>query len=178
MDEPKFDPQGFWRGDMWPPTTYLASLGLNDYGYYAVSRQLTERMLALVKQSGFNERYDGTTGEALGVANYCWVPCFWSMVVHTRYGLQADYRTVVVPPNAGGRRLVLGKLRLEFPDDRTVELTSAFGGSFTVVFPEKPHERLSVKMANEVMADVTLDSQKHAVTFAVEPGQTYTVHAE
>jgi len=178
LDEPKFNPQGFWRGDMWPPTTYLVSLGLNDYGYYDVSRQLTERMLALLKQSGFNERYDGTTGKALGVPNYCWSPCFWNMVVHTRYGLQAGYRTIVVPPHAAGRRLKLGKIDLRYPDDSTVALTCAFETSFTVVFPAKSHERLSVKLAGKPVADCSVERQMHAITFVANAGQTYTVHAE
>jgi putative isomerase len=44
MDEPTFKPNGFWRGDMWPPTNYLVAIGLNRYGYYDIAIELANKM--------------------------------------------------------------------------------------------------------------------------------------
>jgi Trehalase len=136
MDDPKFKARGFWRGDMWPPTNYLVALGLLRYGYYDVAAELTERMLTLLAEKGVNERYDGTTGDPLGVPNYCWTALVWNMAVHARYGVQEDYRTIRVPARAKGRHLVLGKLEVGYPDDDAVELKTAFARRFRVVFPQ------------------------------------------
>lgn len=74
MDEPTFNPKGFWHDDIWPPTNYLITLSLNRYGYYDIARELTDKMLQLVeKYDGQSfKRYDGTKGIPLGVPDYCW----------------------------------------------------------------------------------------------------------
>ena len=124
MNEPTFRPDGFWRGDVWPPTNYLIALGLDRYGYYDLAREMADKMLELVrKHDGHaHERYNGVEGRGLGVKDYCWGVANWSMLVNTRYGVQEDYRTIVVPPHAKGRKLKLGKLEVAFPTDTSVEL--------------------------------------------------------
>jgi len=64
----------------------------------------------------------------------------WSMAVNTIYGIQEDYRTIMVPPHAKGRRLKLGKLEVNYPTDTSVELKTAFQREFKVVFPGKNAE--------------------------------------
>ena len=61
MDEPTFKPDGFWRGDMWPPTNYLVALGLNRYGYYDIAIDLADKMQELLKKYDGHayERYNG-----------------------------------------------------------------------------------------------------------------------
>ena len=128
MDEPTFRPDGFWRGDMWPPTNYLVALGLNRYGYYDVAREMTDKMLELVKKyDGHSyERYNGVEGLRLGVKDYCWGVAIWSMAVNTIYGIQEDYRTIVIPPHAKGRRLKLGKLEVSYPTDNISRVKNVF----------------------------------------------------
>ena len=76
-----------------------------------------------------------STGDTLGVKDYCWGVATWSIAVNTIYGIQEDYRTIVVPPHAKGRRLKLGKLEVNYPTDTSVELKTAFQREFKVIFP-------------------------------------------
>ena len=135
MDDPAFRARGFWRGDMWPPTNFLVALGLMRYMYHDVARDLTERMLTLLAERGINERYDATSGDPLGVGDYCWTALVWNMAVHARYGVQEDYRTIRVPSDGVGRRLKLGKLEVAFPSEGVIEVKTAFERRFRIVFP-------------------------------------------
>jgi hypothetical protein len=176
MDEPTFDPKGFWRGDMWPPTNYLVTLGLNRYEYYDIARELTDKMLQLVeKHDGQSfERYDGTKGVPLGVPDYCWGPTIWSMVVHNVYGIQQDYRTIVVPPHAKGRRLKLGKLELSYPSDKSLEVRTVFEREFTVIFPGQKGE-VKVQSDGENVKFLQKNVPVPEVTFTASPHKTYIV---
>ena len=176
LDDPKFDPRGFWRGDMWPPTTYLVSYGLNRYGYHDVARELTRLMQELVAARGINERYNGTTGDPLGVPGLGMSCSVWSMIVQNVYGVQEDFRTIRIPPNAKGRRLRLGKLEVRYPGDGGVELQTAFEREFRVVYPDAPG-----KLRVEVTCDGARLKRRHvsvrgrSVTFRAQPNRTYRV---
>jgi glycogen debranching enzyme len=176
MDEPTFKPDGFWRGDMWPPTNYLIALGLNRYGYYDISKKLADKMLELLKKyDGHSyERYNGVEGTDLGVKDYCWGVAIWSMVVNTTYGVQEDYRTIVIPPHAKGRQLKLGKLEVTFLTDTSVELKTAFKREFKVVFPEETAE-IKVQCDGKTMKSANLTVTPHEATFTAMPGKTYIV---
>jgi len=176
MDEPTFKPNGFWRGDMWPPTNYLIALGLNRYGYYDISKELADKMLELVKKyDGHSyERYNGVEGTDLGVKDYCWGVAIWSMVVNTTYGVQEDYRTIVIPPHAKGRRLKLGKLEVNYLTDTSVELKTAFKREFKVVFPKGTTE-IKVQSDGKTMKSDNHPDFSNEVTFTAMPGKTYKV---
>ena len=176
MDEPTFKPNGFWRGDMWPPTNYLIALGLHRYGYHDISKQLADKMLELVKKfDGHSyERYNGVEGTTLGVKDYCWGVAIWSMVVHTTYGVQEDYRTIVIPPHAKGRRLKLGKLEVNYLTDTSVELKTAFKREFKVVFPEKT-SGIIVKCDGKGVKSANITDAPSEVMFTAMPGKTYIV---
>jgi putative isomerase len=179
MDEPTFKPDGFWRGDMWPPTNYLVALGLNRYGYYDISKELADKMLELVKRYDGHayERYNGVTGDTLGVKDYCWGVAIWSMVVNTTYGVQEDYRTIVVPPHAKGRRLKLGKLEVSYPTDTSVELNTSFEREFRVVFPAQSG-KIVVTGNGKRVKNITANDSASEVTFTAMPGKTYIVSNE
>jgi hypothetical protein len=177
MNEPTFRPDGFWRGDVWPPTDYLIALGLARYGYYDVAREMTDKMLELVrKHDGHaHERYNGVEGLGLGVKDYCWGVATWSMAVNTRYGVQEDYRTIVVPPHAKGRKLKLGKLEVTYPTDTSVELKSAFQREFKVVFPGKLHAEIQVQCDGATIKSVIPTGALSEISFPARPGKTYRV---
>jgi len=177
MDEPTFKPDGFWRGDMWPPTNYLIALGLHRYGYHDISKKLADKMLELVKKyDGHSyERYNGVEGTVLGVKDYCWGVAIWSMLVNTHYGVQEDYRTIVVPPHAKGRKLKLGKLEVTYPTDTSVELKSAFQREFKVVFPGKINAEIQVQCDGETIKSVNPAGALSEISFTALPGKTYRV---
>jgi hypothetical protein len=174
MDDPKFDAKGFWRGDMWPPTNYLVSLGLMRYGYHEEAGELAEKMMKLVKERGINERYDDTTGEPLSAGEYCWTVLVWNMAVHALYGVQEDYDTIRVPAGAKGRRLKLGKLEVGFPSDDSVELRTGFERRFRVIFPAGKGG-ITVTCDGRPLAESEMTLSDSEVGFAAVPLKTYLV---
>ncbi len=134
VDEPSYDPKGYWRGDMWPPTTYLVAYGLRRYGYHALARELTDGLRALVESRGVAEHYDSRTGEPLGVPGLGMSVALWSMIVENVYGVQDDFRTIRVPAGAAGKRLRLGALAIGYPRERVVEVRSELAREMRVVF--------------------------------------------
>ena len=176
MDEPTFKPDGFWRGDMWPPTNYLVALGLNRYGYYDIAIDLADKMQELLKKYDGHayERYNGVTGDTLGVKDYCWGVATWSIAVNTIYGIQEDYRTIVIPPHAKGRRLKLGKLEVNYPTDNSVEVKTVFQREFKVVFPGKKGV-INVQCDGATVKSVKVSGEASEVTFTASPDRTYIV---
>jgi hypothetical protein len=135
VDEAKYDSKGYWRGDMWPPTTYLVAYGLRRYGYHDLALDLTRRLRTLIEARGVAEHYDSQTGAPLGVPGLGMSVAFWSMVVENVYGVQDDFRSIRVPRDAVGRRLRLGGLSVAYPRAGTVEIASAFAREMRVVVP-------------------------------------------
>ncbi len=70
--EPKFNPQGYWRGPMWMNINWMLHRGLLRYGFKAVAAELLQKTLAAVKKSGFREYYNPLTGEGLGAKQFGW----------------------------------------------------------------------------------------------------------
>ena len=108
--------------------------GLHRYGYHDVARQLADRMRRLIAEHGINERYNALTGRAIGDPGVAMTCSAWPLLVQSLYGVQDDFRTIVVPPGAQGRRLHLGKLEVVYPQDDVVELRTAFPRQFRVIF--------------------------------------------
>jgi hypothetical protein len=179
MDEPTFKPDGFWRGDMWPPTNYLVALGLNRYGYYNIAIDLANKMQELLKKYNGHayERYNGVTGDTLGVKDYCWGVATWSIRVNTIYGIQEDYRTIVIPPHAKGRQLKLGKLEVNYLTDMSLELKTAFQREFKVVFPTQ-EEKIVVRCNGQIIRSISENITASEVTFTAMPGKAYVVSRE
>ena len=176
MDEPSFDPDGFWRGDMWPPTNYLIALGLNRYGYFDIAIELAEKTQKLLgKYDGHAyERYNGVEGIGIGVKDYCWGVAAWSIAVNTIYGIGEDYRTIVVPSHAEGRRLKLGKLEVNYPTDTSVELITSFEREFRVVFQTRK-DKIEVQCKGKTVKSISAGAAASEVTFTAMPGKMYVV---
>ena len=155
----------------------MITLGLARYGYYDVAREMTDKMLELVrKHDGHaHERYNGVEGRSLGVKDYCWGVATWSMVVNAHYGVQEDYRTIVVPPRAKGRKMKLGKLEVTYPTDTSVELKSAFQREFKVVFPGKLNPEIQVQCDGATLKSVKPTGAPSEISFTALPGKTYRV---
>ena len=176
MDEPTFKPDGFWRGDMWPPTNYLVALGLNRYGYHELAIELAHKMTELLEKYDGHayERYNGVDGIGIGVKDYCWGIASWSIVVNTIYGIQEDYKIIVVPANAKGRHLKIGKLEVSYPTERSVQLKTAFQREFRVVFPGQTG-KLKVWCEGKIVKKKNLSIAASEVTFTAMPGKTYII---
>jgi len=179
LDDKAFSPTGYWSGDMWAPTTYLVSLGLNKYGYHDLAAELTRRMIDLLQTKGINERYNGITGEPLGIVDLPMTCAVWLMIVQNIYGVQEDFRTIVIPSEAKGRHLLCGKLEVKYPKNDVVELRTKFEREFHVVYP---------KVTGALQVVVDSDGEKlpadkvkvcgNKVSFKAVVNKTYRVRPE
>ncbi len=79
-DAPTFAPDTYWRGNVWPCVNWLIFRGLRRYGYDDLARELAERSLDLLEQTGFWEYYHPLTGEGLGGSTFSWAAVMLDMV--------------------------------------------------------------------------------------------------
>jgi len=69
--DPRWKSNGFWRGDVWPPTNYQIASGLADYGHTDLAADIADKTIANAIKNGINEHYDSISGKPLGVKDYC-----------------------------------------------------------------------------------------------------------
>lgn len=72
VDSPHYDPDGYWRGPIWAPSTALIEDGLRSCGYDELADTVNERFRALCERSGFAENFDAVTGAGLRDRAYTW----------------------------------------------------------------------------------------------------------
>lgn len=74
----KYRPDGYWRGPIWAPSTYLIFEGLVDAGEIELARTVAERFCGMcAREPGFFENYDALTGKGQGDREYTWTAsCF------------------------------------------------------------------------------------------------------
>jgi glycogen debranching enzyme len=63
----RFKADGFWRGDVWPPTNYQLACGLADYGHRDLAASIADKTVANALKNGISEHYDSISGKKLGV---------------------------------------------------------------------------------------------------------------
>jgi glycogen debranching enzyme len=69
---PKYESDGYWRGPVWAPSTYIAVCGMERCGYPDFAREIAKRFCALCDRSGFAENFDAVTGAPLRDPAYTW----------------------------------------------------------------------------------------------------------
>ena len=63
---------GYWRGPVWAPSTYLVVRGLEASGFDALARTISLGFCKACAGSGFAENFDALTGEGLRDRAYTW----------------------------------------------------------------------------------------------------------
>jgi hypothetical protein len=71
-DSPHYQPDGYWRGPIWAPTTVLIEDGLRRAGHTGLADDISRRFRHLCETSGFAENFDALTGEGLRDRAYTW----------------------------------------------------------------------------------------------------------
>ena len=75
-DNPKYDPNGYWRGPIWLDQTYYAIEGFRNYGEHAkaelYTRQVFDRIEGLTADAPIYENYDTFTGKGLQASHFSW----------------------------------------------------------------------------------------------------------
>jgi len=84
---PKYNPNGYWRGPIWAPSTYLIFDGLRAAGEKKLARAVAERFCNLCAQdAGFWENYDALTGQGLCCPGYTWTASVFLLLAETLNG--------------------------------------------------------------------------------------------
>jgi len=68
----KYESDGYWRGPIWAPSTYIAVCGMERCGYPDLAREIAKRFCAMCDRSGFAENFDAITGAPLRDPAYTW----------------------------------------------------------------------------------------------------------
>jgi hypothetical protein len=71
-ESPHYEPDGYWRGPVWGPSTYLVVEGLRACGEDELASTIAERFCRTCAQNGFAENFDALTGEGLRDRAYSW----------------------------------------------------------------------------------------------------------
>jgi len=69
---PRYEPDGYWRGPIWAPSTVLIESGLRASGFVELADTVSERFRVLCEKSGFAENFDAVTGAGLRDRAYSW----------------------------------------------------------------------------------------------------------
>jgi len=68
----KFMDDGYWRGPIWGPSTYLIFSGLLRSGYPELARDIAERFCGMCRDHDFAENHHALTGERLRDRGFTW----------------------------------------------------------------------------------------------------------
>ncbi|MBI4927416.1 MAG: hypothetical protein HY835_06605 [Anaerolineae bacterium] len=73
VTSPKYEADGYWRGPIWAPSTFLIFDGLVDAGENELAAMIARRFCDLCTHDpGFWENYDAVTGKGLRCPGYSW----------------------------------------------------------------------------------------------------------
>ena len=92
QDDSRYKSDGFWRGDVWPASTYQIVRGLKEYGYDDLAATIADTLIANAIKNGVSERYDSQTGKGLGV-DYLGMSC--TLLTIMLEGISKKYRLSV-----------------------------------------------------------------------------------
>lgn len=72
VDSAEYEPDGYWRGPIWAPSTAIVEDGLRRAGQIELADRISRRFRRLCEQSGFAENFDALTGRGLRDRAYTW----------------------------------------------------------------------------------------------------------
>jgi len=82
----QFAEDGYWRGAVWAPTTYLIIDGLRACGEADMAREIAAGFVHNTVRAGFAENYAASDGRSLRDPSYSWsAAVFWRLAID--YGL-------------------------------------------------------------------------------------------
>lgn len=63
----RWDPNSYWRGDVWPAPNYQVATAFARHGYPQIAAAIADKTVANALQNGISEHYHSVTGKPLGV---------------------------------------------------------------------------------------------------------------
>jgi glycogen debranching enzyme len=77
-----YQPDGYWRGPIWAPSTMILVDGLAAVGEKALARELSRKFCDMAARSGMAENYDALTGAGLRDRAYTWTASVFLILAH------------------------------------------------------------------------------------------------
>lgn len=81
-DSPFYEPDGYWRGPIWAPSTLLVVNGLYAMGEKKTATLIARRFCNTCAQSGFAENFNALTGDGLRDRSYTWTASSFLVMAH------------------------------------------------------------------------------------------------
>ena len=71
-DSPEYTEDGYWRGPVWAPSTYIIYTGLKQAGFDELAERIRQGFLRTCEAGGFAENFNALTGAPLRDKAYTW----------------------------------------------------------------------------------------------------------
>ncbi|VUC37248.1 unnamed protein product [Clonostachys rosea] len=91
LASPHYESDGYWRGPIWAPSTYLIESGLRNANRVTLADKISLRFLHLCDKSGFAENFDAITGDGLRDLSYTWTSAVYLLM--RRESLQREHNS-------------------------------------------------------------------------------------
>ncbi len=78
---PNYKSDGYWRGPIWAPSTYMIVQGLLKCDEKELAADISLRFCELCKKSGFPENFNALTGDGLCDPSYTWTSSTFLLLV-------------------------------------------------------------------------------------------------
>ncbi|WP_145140502.1 amylo-alpha-1,6-glucosidase [Paenibacillus sp. Y412MC10] len=84
---PYYQPDGYWRGPIWAPSTMLLVEGAAAAGDTELAREVAQRFCRMLNKSGMAENFDALTGEGLRDRAFTWTSSVFLILGHEYWEL-------------------------------------------------------------------------------------------
>lgn len=79
---PYYQPDGYWRGPIWAPSTMLLVEGVAAAGDLELAQDVSSRFCSMLSRSGMAENFDALTGEGLRDRAFTWTSSVFLILGH------------------------------------------------------------------------------------------------
>lgn len=80
-----YEDDGYWRGPIWAPSTWLLIYGLKAWGEKEFALSISEAYCQMCRKHGFAENFDAKTGEGLRDKAYTWTSSVFLLLANDIY---------------------------------------------------------------------------------------------
>ncbi|QHW35516.1 hypothetical protein GZH47_32015 (plasmid) [Paenibacillus rhizovicinus] len=78
----KYEPDGYWRGPIWAPSTLIVADGIRESGETELASEIGRRFCAMASKFGMAENFDALTGRGLRDRAYTWTSSVFLILAH------------------------------------------------------------------------------------------------
>ena len=82
VSSPYYISNGYWRGPIWAPSTWLLIYGLRECGEKELALLTAKRFCDMCAKEGFAENFDAVTGEGLRDRAYTWTSSIFLLLAN------------------------------------------------------------------------------------------------